>query len=63
MKPKEAEKKYISILRNIEGSRRVKIGAELYEMARHIVEDSIRNQDPGISEKKLREKVKERMQL
>ena len=61
MRPEEAEKKYISLLRNMDGNRRVKIGAELYETARHIVESSIKNENPHLSEDALKEKLKQRM--
>lgn len=62
MRPSEAEEKYITILRSMSGNQRVKIGAELYEMARHIVEASIRNEYPTISEEELRKRVIQRMQ-
>lgn len=61
MRPSEAEKKYISLLRSMDGNQRVKIGAELYEMARHIVESSIKNENPDVSEEELKEKVRQRM--
>jgi hypothetical protein len=61
MRPEEAEKKYIAILRNMDGNQRAKIGAELYEMARHIVESSIRNEEPDLPEDKLKEKIRQRM--
>ncbi len=62
MRPQEAEKKYISLLRSMDGNRRVKIGAELYEMVCHLIESSIRNENPDISEIELKEKLKQRMQ-
>jgi DNA-binding HxlR family transcriptional regulator len=61
MKPTEAEERYIAILRAMSGSQRVKIGAELYEMARHIVASSIRNKYPNISEQELQDRLRERM--
>jgi len=61
MRPEEAEKKYISLLRNMDGNQRVKIGAELYEMARHIVESSIKNENPTLSEDELKEKLRQRI--
>jgi hypothetical protein len=61
MKPAEAEEKYIAILRAMSGNQRVKIGAELYEMARSIVASSIRNKYPNISEQELQDKLRERM--
>lgn len=61
MRPEEAEKKYISLLRDIGGNERIKIGAELYETVRNVIEASIRNQNCGISEDELKEKLKERI--
>lgn len=61
MKPAEAEERYIAILRAMSGNQRVKIGAELYEMARSIVTSSIRNKYPNISEQELQDKLQERM--
>jgi len=40
----------------------VKIGAELYEMARKIVLSSIKNKNPGIPEEELSKMLRERMQ-
>jgi len=34
MREDKVEQKYISILKKMDGNKRVKIGAELYEMAR-----------------------------
>ena len=62
MKLSETEERYISILRAMSGNQRVRSGAELYEMARHIVESSIRNEHPTISGEELRERVNQRMQ-
>lgn len=62
MKPEEAERKYILLLRSFDGNKRVKIGAELYEMAKHIIESSIRNENPNISENELKNRLKQRMQ-
>lgn len=61
MNPQEAKKKYIEILRSFDGNRRVKIGAELYEIGLHIVEASIRNQNPKIPEEELKEKIRQRI--
>jgi len=61
MKPAEAEERYIAILRAMSGNQRVKIGAELYEMACSIVASSIRNKYPNISEEELQDKLRERM--
>jgi len=46
----------------MDGNKRVKIGAELYEMARKIVLSSIKNKKSGISEEQLSKVLKERMQ-
>ena len=62
MREDKVEQKYISILKKMDGNKRVKIGAELYEMARKIVLSSIKNKNPGISEEQLNEMLKERMQ-
>jgi len=61
MRPDQAEKKYIKILRKMSGNQRVKIGADLYELAYKIVEASILEKFPHISKKELSEKIKERM--
>ncbi len=61
MHPDKAEKQYISLLRKMDGNQRVKIGAELYEVARHIAESSIRNQYPDLSEDEIKEKLRQRM--
>jgi len=58
----KVEQKYISILKKMDGNKRVKIGADLYEMARKIVLSSIKNKNPGISEEQLSKVLKERMQ-
>jgi len=46
----------------MDGNKRVKIGAELYEMARKIVLSSIKNKNPDISKEQLSKVLKERMQ-
>jgi len=62
MREDKVEQKYISILKKMDGNKRVKIGAELYEMARRIVLSSIKNKNPDISEEQLSKVLKERMQ-
>jgi len=62
MRGNKAEQKYISILKKMDGNKRVKIGSELYEMARKIVLSSIKDNNPGISEEQLNKMLKERMQ-
>ena len=62
MREDEVEQRYISILKKMDGNKRVKIGAELYEMARKIIISSIKNKNPDISEEQLNKILKERMQ-
>lgn len=61
MRPEEGEKKYVSLLQNMDGNQRVKIGAELYETVCHVVESAIRNENPRISESELKEMLKQRI--
>ncbi|MCK4352305.1 hypothetical protein KAW65_02740 [candidate division WOR-3 bacterium] len=61
MKVKKGNKKYYEILKNMSGEKRMKIGFEMYDFALKIVESSIRNQEPGISENELKQKIKERL--
>ena len=46
----------------MDGNKRVKIGAELYEMTRKIILSSIKNKNPDISKEQLNKVLKERMQ-
>ena len=46
----------------MDGNKRVKIGAELYEMARKIVRASIKNKNPGMSKEEVIKTLKERVQ-
>jgi len=46
----------------MDGNKRVKIGVDLYEMARKIVLSSIKNKNPGISKEQLNKMLKERIQ-
>ena len=62
MRQDKVEQKYISILKKMDANKRVKIGAELYEMARKIILSSIKNKNPDISEEQLNKALKERMQ-
>lgn len=62
MREDEVEQRYISILKKMDGNKRVKIGAELYEMARKIILSSIKNKSPDIPEEQLNKILKERMQ-
>jgi hypothetical protein len=57
MKPQEAEKLQISLLRGMGGARRAKIGADLYNMAIEITKCSILEENPEISETEVNEKL------
>lgn len=61
MKLSEADKVYIEKLRKMDGNQRAKIGAELYDMAYHLVESSVRNEYPLLSEADKRNKIRQRM--
>lgn len=61
MRPEAAEKKHILLLRNMDGNRRVKIGAELYELGVDIIKSSIKNENPDISKEELKKKLHQRM--
>jgi len=53
--------KQIEIYRQMTGAERLRIGCELYEMAKEIVSAGIRRMFPHLNEPELSEKVKERM--
>jgi hypothetical protein len=61
MRPQEAEAKYLDILRKMSPNQRVKIGAELYEVAYHIMRAAIEEETPGLSEEDLKAKIRERV--
>jgi len=61
MRPQEAEAKYLDILRRMSPNRRVKIGAELYEMAYQIMKSAIEEENPGISKEHLKVRIRERV--
>lgn len=61
MRPQEAEARQLEILRGLSGNQRVKIGAELYEMAYKIMKSAIEEENPGISEEGLKAKIRERV--
>ena len=61
MKPEDAEKLQVSLLRSMSGAHRVRIGAELYNMAIEIVKSSILEKNPGVSETELNEKLRNRI--
>lgn len=61
MRPADAERVYLGVLRGMSGEQRMRVGMELYDMARGLAAASIRADCPGISESELSEKLKERM--
>lgn len=50
-----AEKVYIETLKKMSGSKRVRLASEMYDMACHIAESSIRNQRPDLSDSQVKE--------
>lgn len=54
-------RKQIEIYRQMTGAERLRIGCELYEMAKEIVSSSVRRMFPHLDELELEEKIKERM--
>jgi len=61
MRPQEAEAKYLDILRKMSPNQRVKIGAELYEVAYQIMRAAIEEENPGMSEEGLKAKIRDRV--
>ncbi|KPJ48307.1 MAG: hypothetical protein AMJ41_05165 [candidate division Zixibacteria bacterium DG_27] len=61
MRPQEAEAKYLDILRKMSPNQRLKIGAELYEVAYQIMRAAIEEESPGLSEEGLKAKIRERV--
>ena len=61
MRPQEAELRQLEILRGLSGNQRVKIGAELYEMAYQIMKSAIEEEYPGVSGEDLKVKIRERV--
>lgn len=57
----KTDERQVSILRQMSGEQRVRLGAELYEMARRLVADGIRDRSPELTEERIAEKVKEIM--
>ena len=61
MRPQEAEKKYLEILRGMTGEQRLVIAFELYEMVRNIAISAIAEQNPGISPLDMEKELRKRM--
>lgn len=57
----KSEAIYLEQLRNMTGEERMRRAFELCRFAWKIAEQSIRNEFPGISEKELHEKLRQRM--
>ncbi len=61
MQTKKENKRYYEILRAMSGEQRLKIGFEMRDFTMKLVEASIRNQYPEISDEELKRKIKERI--
>ena len=61
MIPEQAEKIQIEIYRKMSGEQKLRIAFELYEIARKIVKQRIKEGNPLLSESELNKKVAERM--
>jgi len=53
--------KQIEIYRRMDGTERLRIGCELYDLAKEIITSSVRRMFPNLTEQERQEKVKERM--
>jgi ABC-type Na+ transport system ATPase subunit NatA len=53
--------KQIEIYRRMNGPERLRIGCELYDLAKEIITASVSRMFPNLNEKERLEKVKERM--
>jgi hypothetical protein len=49
----------LAVIRDLSGEQRVHLGAELYEMARQLVADGLRQRNPGIGEAELAARTRE----
>jgi hypothetical protein len=54
-------KRYIEILRKMTGEERVRIGFELFEMAKNVMIEGMRAQNPGIESEEIQQEVVRRM--
>lgn len=54
-------KRYIEILRRMTGEERARIGFELFEMAKRIMIEGMRAQNPGIKWDEIQQEVVRRM--
>lgn len=53
----EMEKRYHTMLMERSGEERLKMGCSMYDAARAIVRSSILNENPGLTESELKEKI------
>lgn len=53
----EMEKRYHTMLMERSGKERLKMGCSMYDAAREIVRSSILNENPGLTEGELKEKI------
>jgi hypothetical protein len=53
----QTESFYLHILQSMKGERKLRIAFELYEMALHLARQNILEQEPGISEMMLKERL------
>jgi hypothetical protein len=60
MKAKAGEDLQLALLRRLSGVERVRLGCELYEIARQVAAAGIQKQHPYLSPAEVQEKVKER---
>ncbi|MBI3616957.1 MAG: hypothetical protein HY210_01910 [Candidatus Omnitrophica bacterium] len=53
----EMEKRYHDMLMRRSGEERLEMGCSMFDAARAIVRSSILNEDPGLTERELKEKI------
>jgi len=53
----EMEKRYHAMLMQLSGEERLKMGCSMYDAARAIVRSSILNENPGLTEGELKERI------
>lgn len=53
----EMEKQYYAQLMQLSGEERLKMGCAMYDAAKEIVRSSILNENPGLTEGELKEKI------
>lgn len=53
----EMEKRYYTMLMERSGKERLEMGCSMYDAAREIVRSSIFNENPGLTERELKERI------